>query len=280
MILADSEKVAEAIIETLQSAKQNVLLQKFVAESKGKDIRAFVVGGRVVAAMRRVAAGNEFRSNVHRGGSTEAVTLSPEFETCARQGRPDHGLAGRGRRHARGRRRPAGDGGELQPGPRRHRGRDEGRHRRRDDRARRGARRAARHRRPPAAHAQERYGVADVIAGEGFTHIGQTIAEANFREREVLVLSITRGSVVIPAPKGDVPVLEGDKLLCYGKLLTIKTLGDVRSGKGESREVGKLGSEEVSTASPAATVSLLLTSQLPHFPTSQLAPCRRGSVPP
>src|SRR5690606_25058800 len=71
VILAETRKVAEAIIETLQSAKQNVLIQKFVAESKGRDVRAFVVGGRVVAAMRRVAQGQEFRSNVHRGGKTE-----------------------------------------------------------------------------------------------------------------------------------------------------------------------------------------------------------------
>jgi len=73
VILADSVKIAEAIIETLQSTRQNVLIQKFVAESKGKDVRAIVVGDRVVAAMRRTAQGQEFRSNVHRGGTTEPV---------------------------------------------------------------------------------------------------------------------------------------------------------------------------------------------------------------
>ena len=65
VILAESVKIAEAIIETLQSTRQNVLIQKFVSESKGKDIRAFVVGDRVVAAIRRVAQGQEFRSNAH-----------------------------------------------------------------------------------------------------------------------------------------------------------------------------------------------------------------------
>ena len=79
VILADSIHVAEAIIETLQCAKQNVLVQKFVSESKGKDIRAFVVGDQVVAAMRRVACGAEFRSNVHRGGITEPVELDEYF---------------------------------------------------------------------------------------------------------------------------------------------------------------------------------------------------------
>ena len=74
---------AEAVIETLQSTKQNVLVQRFVAESKGRDIRAFVVGDQVVAAMRRVAQGQEFRSNVHRGGRAEAVTLDPVYEETA-----------------------------------------------------------------------------------------------------------------------------------------------------------------------------------------------------
>ena len=85
VLLAETVKAAESIIELLQSQKQNVLIQKFVAESKGKDIRAFVVGDRVVAAMRRVAQGQEFRSNVHRGGVAEAVELSDEYmETAVR----------------------------------------------------------------------------------------------------------------------------------------------------------------------------------------------------
>src|SRR5690606_21300213 len=83
VILADSAKIAQAIVETLQWARQNVLIQKFVQESRGRDMRAFVVGDRVVAAMRRVAEGDEFRSNVHRGGRVEAVTLSPEYAQTA-----------------------------------------------------------------------------------------------------------------------------------------------------------------------------------------------------
>ncbi len=83
VLLAETIKAAESIIELLQSQKQNVLIQKFVAESRGKDIRAFVVGDRVVAAMRRVAQGQEFRSNVHRGGVAEAVELSDEYRETA-----------------------------------------------------------------------------------------------------------------------------------------------------------------------------------------------------
>ena len=83
VLLAESTKSAEAIIELLQSQKQNVLVQKFVAESKGKDIRAFVVGDQVVGAMRRVAQGQEFRSNVHRGGVTEQVDLDERYKETA-----------------------------------------------------------------------------------------------------------------------------------------------------------------------------------------------------
>ena len=60
-----------------------MLIQRFVKESRGRDIRALVVGDRVVAAMRRVAQGDEFRSNVHRGGSVEPVALDEEYERTA-----------------------------------------------------------------------------------------------------------------------------------------------------------------------------------------------------
>ena len=83
VLLADTIEMATSIIELLQSQKQNVLIQKFVAESKGKDIRAIVVGDQVIAAMRRVAQGQEFRSNVHRGGATESVELSEEYKETA-----------------------------------------------------------------------------------------------------------------------------------------------------------------------------------------------------
>ena len=225
VILADSEKVAEAIIETLQSAKQNVLLQKFVAESKGRDIRAFVVGGRVVAAMRRRAAGSEFRSNVHRGGSTEAVTLSPEFETCAVKAAQIMGLRVAGVDMLEGADGPQVMEVNSSPGLEGIEGATK------VDIAGAMIEHAEEMAELPDIDVRQRltlksgYGVADVVAGEGFAHTGQTLAEAGFREREVIVLSVTRGSVVIPAPKGDVTVLEGDRLLCYGKLLTIKTLG-------------------------------------------------------
>ena len=102
VILAPDNRVAEGIVETLQSTRQNVLIQQFVAESKGRDIRALVVGDRVVAAMRRTASGDEFRSNVHRGGTVERRDPRCRIRTGRRALRTDHGSAGRRRRHARG----------------------------------------------------------------------------------------------------------------------------------------------------------------------------------
>jgi RimK family alpha-L-glutamate ligase len=154
VILAPDRKVAEAIIETLHNTKQNVLIQEFIAESKGRDIRALVVGDRVVAAMRRTAQGDEFRSNVHRGGSVEPVVARPGVRADRGARRADHGAAGRRRRHARGQRRPDGDGGQLVARPRRHRARDRARRRRRDHRPRRQPGRVPRTRRPSAPHGQ------------------------------------------------------------------------------------------------------------------------------
>ncbi len=83
VILAETNKVAESIIETLHVSKQNVLIQKFVKESKGRDIRAIVVGNTVVASMRRTAQGDEFRSNVHRGGAVQKINLKEIYSETA-----------------------------------------------------------------------------------------------------------------------------------------------------------------------------------------------------
>ena len=83
VVLAETTDAAEAVVQALQSAGQDVLIQRFVRESRGRDVRALVVGGRVVAAMSRVARGSDFRSNVHRGGTGERVTLDAAFERAA-----------------------------------------------------------------------------------------------------------------------------------------------------------------------------------------------------
>jgi ribosomal protein S6--L-glutamate ligase len=85
VVLAETTEAAEAVVQALHSARQHVLIQRFVGESRGRDVRALVVGGRVVAAMARTARGSEFRSNVHRGGVGERIELDPEFERTAVQ---------------------------------------------------------------------------------------------------------------------------------------------------------------------------------------------------
>ncbi|HEX9730027.1 MAG TPA: 30S ribosomal protein S6--L-glutamate ligase [Gemmatimonadales bacterium] len=83
VVLAETRKAAESVIEAFRGLDANILVQEFIREAKGADIRAFVVGSRVVAAMRRQAAEGEFRSNLHRGGSAEPIKLTPEERSTA-----------------------------------------------------------------------------------------------------------------------------------------------------------------------------------------------------
>lgn len=83
VMLAETVEALESILHTVWSLGHNLLIQEFVAESRGRDIRALVVGGTVVAAMKRIAPLGHFRSNIHRGGSGRVVRLSPEYERAA-----------------------------------------------------------------------------------------------------------------------------------------------------------------------------------------------------
>lgn len=83
VVLADTNKNAESIIEAFMGLKANILVQEFIKEAGGADIRCLVVGGKVVAAMKRQGAEGEFRSNLHRGGSAELVKLSKEERATA-----------------------------------------------------------------------------------------------------------------------------------------------------------------------------------------------------
>jgi ribosomal protein S6--L-glutamate ligase len=77
VVLAETHKAAESIIEAFMGLKANILVQEYIKEAGGADIRCLVIGDKVVAAMKRQAAEGEFRSNLHRGGSAELVKLSP-----------------------------------------------------------------------------------------------------------------------------------------------------------------------------------------------------------
>ena len=83
VVLAETEKAAESVIEAFMGLKANILIQEFIQEAGGADIRCLVVGGKVVAAMKRQAKEGEFRSNLHRGGSATLIKLTPEERSTA-----------------------------------------------------------------------------------------------------------------------------------------------------------------------------------------------------
>jgi ribosomal protein S6--L-glutamate ligase len=83
VVLAETEKAAESVIEAFHNLKARIIVQEFIAESKGADIRAFVVNGEVVGAMKRQGKEGEFRSNLHRGGSGMLIKLSRAEKAAA-----------------------------------------------------------------------------------------------------------------------------------------------------------------------------------------------------
>lgn len=83
VVLAETKKAASSVIEAFYGLGNNILIQEYIKEAKGTDIRAFVVDGKVVGAMKRTAKEGEFRSNLHRGGSAEIVKLTREEKASA-----------------------------------------------------------------------------------------------------------------------------------------------------------------------------------------------------
>ncbi len=83
VVLAETDNAAESVIDAFNGLKVRVIVQEFIAEAKGADIRAFVVDGVVVGAMKRQAKKGEFRSNLHRGGTAEVIELNEEEENAA-----------------------------------------------------------------------------------------------------------------------------------------------------------------------------------------------------
>ena len=249
VILAPDTKVAEAVIETLQSTKQNVLIQRFVAESKGRDIRALVVGDRVVAAMRRTATGDEFRSNVHRGGSVEAVELDEEYERVAVQSAQIMGLRVAGVDMLEGDGWPVGDGGELVARARGDRDGDRARHRRRHRRLHRQPGGVPRARHPPAAERS-----APPTASPSCTcprDRGWSARRSTRRvsaSDDISVLTLTRGTRVIPNPKGDRVLEADDRLLCFGKLELMRHLVPERRRRRARPPIAPLPDQDDSPA--------------------------------
>lgn len=82
-MIADTPQAAHSLLETFWAMGQDIVLQEYVRESKGRDVRAIVVGGKVIAAMRRVAKKGEFRANLHRGGKGSGLVLSAAYRRAA-----------------------------------------------------------------------------------------------------------------------------------------------------------------------------------------------------
>jgi ribosomal protein S6--L-glutamate ligase len=224
VILAPQIKVAEAIIETLQSTRQNVLIQRFVKESKGRDIRALVVGDRVVAAMRRTARGDEFRSNVHRGGSVEKVELDADFERIAVRAAQIMGLKVAGVDLLEGDEGPLVMEVNSSPGLE-------------------GIETATKldvagaivdyidnQVAFPQIDVRERlavstgYGVAELVVHGDADLVGVSLGDSGLRERDIAVLTLHRGSVVIPNPSFRQVLEAEDRLLCWGRLEEMRSM--------------------------------------------------------
>ena len=224
VILAPDKKVAEAVIETLQSAKQNVLVQRFVAESRGRDIRAFVVGDRVVGAMRRSAKGDEFRSNVHRGGTVEKVELNEEYEATAVRAAQIMGLRVAGVDMLEGNDGPLVMEVNSSPGL-------EGIETATElDIAGAIVDYVENQTAFPELDVRQRltvsagYGVAELHVGEASSLVGKTIGQSGLRDRDISVLTLTRGIRVVPNPAPSRELEADDRLLCFGRLEEMRDL--------------------------------------------------------
>lgn len=93
VILAETHNSAKSVIEAFLDVEVNILVQEFIKEAKGADIRAFIVDGKIVGAMRRQGAEGDFRSNLHRGGKASLIQLSPEEKATAIKAVKKMGLA-------------------------------------------------------------------------------------------------------------------------------------------------------------------------------------------
>lgn len=224
VILADKPEIAKAIIETLQSAKQNVLIQKFVAESKGKDVRAFVINDRVVGAIRRTAQGQEFRSNVHRGGVATAIDLDPAYARAAVRAAQIMGLKVCGVDMLEGKDGPQIMEINSSPGLEGIEGATG------LDIAGEVIDFIADQANMPEIDLRQRltvssgYGIVDIGITPGSMFIGQTIEQTGLREKDCVVLTLKRGDSVISNPKSSRELELHDTMLCYGKVANMKSM--------------------------------------------------------
>ena len=247
VLLAESVAQATSIVELLQSQKQNVLIQKFVAESKGKDVRAFVVGDRVVAAMRRVAQGQEFRSNVHRGGIAEPIELDEQYRETAVRCAQILGLQVAGVDMLEGEDGPQVMEVNSSPGL-------EGIETCTElDIAGAVIDYIAAQVDFPEIDLRQRltvskgYGVTEIYVPEGSKFIGQTITETRLAESDINILTLYRGDKIIPNPRNERVLEPRDKLLCFGKLESMRGMIPVKTKRKRRPVIQDLDTQIVDT---------------------------------
>jgi ribosomal protein S6--L-glutamate ligase len=83
VVLGETQKAAESIIQAFGGVDTNILVQEYISEAKGEDIRCIVIGGKVIASMKRRGKEGDFRSNLHRGGSARPIRITPQERTTA-----------------------------------------------------------------------------------------------------------------------------------------------------------------------------------------------------
>ncbi|MDA7904209.1 RimK family alpha-L-glutamate ligase [bacterium] len=251
VLLAETQQSAEAIIELLQSQKQSVLIQKFVSESKGRDIRAFVVGDQVIGAMRRVAQGQEFRSNVHRGGKTERVILDENYCETAVRATQILGLRVAGVDMLEG-----ADGPqimEINSSP----GLEGIENCLQLDIAGAIIDYIAAQVDFPEIDLRQRltvsrgYGVTEIHIPDGSKYIGQAINASGFEDRDINALTLYRDGKIIPNPRSDRTLEPEDRLLCFGKLESMRELVPKKTRRNRRPVVKKLPPDS-QTESPSS----------------------------
>ncbi|MCF8060278.1 MAG: RimK family alpha-L-glutamate ligase [Bacteriovoracaceae bacterium] len=248
VLLAHTIEMATSIIELLQSQKQNVLIQKFVAESKGRDVRAIVVGDRVVAAMRRVAQGQEFRSNVHRGGVTERVELDDVYKETAIRATKIMGLGIAGVDMLEGKDGPQIMEINSSPGLEGIEGCTK------LDIAGSFIDYIAAQVDFPEIDLRQKlsvskgYGVTEIYIPEGSEYVGKSISSSGLNEKDINVLTLHRDGKVIPNPRPVRELFADDRLLCFGKLESMKDLIPERTRKIRCPKMKKLKQADVDVA--------------------------------
>lgn len=251
VILAETTKAAESIIETLQSAKQSVLVQRFIAESRGQDVRALVVGDQVVAAMRRRARGQEFRSNVHRGATTEPLVLDEPYRGAAVRAAQIMGLRVAGVDILESHQGPLVLEVNSSPGLEGIEGATG------LDVAGAIIDFVVGHVGFPELDIRQRltvsrgYGVAELHIPDGSDYVGKSILEAGFQDRDINVLTLHHGTSVIPNPQPSRILHPGDRLLCFGRLEAMRELVPARARRARLPKPKLLSSRRGSTLDEA-----------------------------